>query len=50
MSPIYEPSVKLTIQILWKSPLTPFPHREGRKFKVSLLEGERNRREVFQIP
>jgi hypothetical protein len=29
--------------------LTPFPMREGGKFKVSLLEGERNRREVFQI-
>jgi hypothetical protein len=24
--------------------------REGGKFKVSLLEGERNRSEVFQIP
>ncbi|MEH2066140.1 MAG: hypothetical protein V7K50_28410 [Nostoc sp.] len=38
----------LTFHVMWKSrekpnPLTPFPTREGGKFKVSLLLGERFR-------
>jgi hypothetical protein len=32
------------------NPLAPFPTREGGKFKASLLVGERNGSEVFQIP
>jgi hypothetical protein len=29
---------------------SPFPCREGNKVKASLLVGERNGSEVFQIP
>jgi hypothetical protein len=46
---------KLTFQVMWKSfnekpnPLTPFPTREGgRRFKVSLLVGERFRERFFR--
>jgi hypothetical protein len=37
-------AVTLTFHVMWKSsrkpnPLTPFPTREGGKFKVSLFKG-----------
>ncbi len=50
---LVSPAFALTFHVMWKSPrkpnpLTPFPCREGGKFKVSLLLGERFRERFFR--